>query len=203
MSKIDLKKELKELYQPKVSNIVTVDVPAMNFLMIDGKGDPNTAQAYRDAIEALYGISYTLKFTVKKSPKGVDYSVMPLEGLWWADDPADFVKPNKDRWRWTAMIMQPDFITNAMVEKAKDELTKKKTVASLSQLRFEKFHEGLSAQIMYIGPFADEGPTISRIHEYILNGGHKLHGKHHEIYLSDLRKTAPEKLKTIIRQPMA
>jgi len=201
MPKIDLKKDLKELYQPSVKKIVTVDVPAMNFLMVDGTGDPNTSKDYVNAVEALYGVSYTLKFSIKKSPKGVDYTVMPLEGLWWADDPADFVKPNKDKWHWTAMIMQPDFITKAMVEKAKEDIAKKKELPSLAKLRFEKFHEGRSAQIMYIGLFANEGPTIAKIHEYITQGGHKLRGRHHEIYLSDPRKTAPEKLKTVIRQP--
>jgi hypothetical protein len=201
MAKIDLKKELKSLYEPSTRQIVSVDVPAMNFLMIDGVGDPNTAPAYKEAVEALYGVSYTLKFTVKKSPKGTDYTVMPLEGLWWSGNMDDFIRGNKNNWYWTAMIMQPDFITKEMVEKAKEDVAKKKGLTNLGQLRFEKFREGLSAQIMYLGPFADEGPTITMIHEDIAQNDRKLRGKHHEIYLSDPRKTSPEKLKTIIRQP--
>jgi hypothetical protein len=201
MSKVDLKKEQKHLYSPSAKAPIMVDVPRMNFLMIDGKGDPNTSQDFRDAIEALYGVSYTLKFMIKKSSPADDYVVMPLEGLWWVENMAIFDAHMKDLWQWTAMIMQPESVTKKLFDGAAKEVAKKKNPPALSKMRFEKFHEGLSAQIMYIGPFPEEGPTISRIHEFIKENGYNLSGKHHEIYLSDPRKTAPEELKTVIRQP--
>ena len=201
MEKIDFKKEYKHLYRPALKKIDIVDVPAMNFLMIDGKGDPNTAKEYTDAIEALYSVSYTLKFMVKKSDY-IDYGVLPLEGLWWADDMTHFIMGNKEEWKWTAMIMQPEFITKNRVDKAIEEVKKKKDLAGLTKIRFSSFNEGLSAQTMYVGPYADEGPTIKEIHKYINQKGYELRGKHHEIYLSDPRKSKPEKLKTIIRQPI-
>ena len=205
MAKIDLRKQLKHLYNPSKKEVSIVDVPAMNFLMIDGEGNPNTSQAFRDAMEALYAASYTLKFGLKFgkfSKKTYDYPVMPAEGLWWTDDMSRFSLDAKDLWKWTLMIMQPEFITPAMVEAARQEVAAKKNPIALPQVRFESYHEGLSVQIMYIGPFADEAPTIQRLHHFIKDGGHQLRGKHHEIYLSDPRRTAPEKLKTVIRQPM-
>ena len=202
MQKVDLKKELKHLYIPSVKEINLVDVPPMNFVMIDGSGDPNTAQEYQDAIEALYAISYAIKFAVKKE-QGIDYGVMPLEGLWWADNMSLFTT-SKDIWKWTAMIMQPEYVTQALFEATLEQVKKKKSLPGLARARFDKFNEGQSAQIMYIGPFADEGPTIEKIHEFIKAQGYEFDGlkqKHHEIYLSDPRKAAPEKLKTVIRQP--
>jgi hypothetical protein len=173
--------------------------------MVDGVGNPNTAPAYVDALQALYGVSYTLKFMLKKRGVGDDYTVMPLEGLWWADDMGAFLAGNKDAWRWTAMIAQPAFVAAEHVAEATDELRRKKGAtapASLGLLRFETFVEGLAAQIMHIGPYAAEAPNIQRVHAYIQEQGYALAGKHHEIYLSDPNRTAPEKLKTIIRQPM-
>ncbi len=205
MITIDLRKQFKQLYQPSAKKFSIVDVPPMNFLMIDGAGDPNTSQSYKDALEALYGLSYTLKFGVKLGKYGktkYDYPVMALEGLWWMDDMRAFSPERKDEWKWTAMIMQPDVITPAQVELARADLIKKKNPAAAPLIRFECFQEGLSAQIMYIGPFAAEGPTIQQLHQFIAASGHQLRGKHHEIYLSDPRRTAPEKLKTVIRQPM-
>ena len=179
-----------------------VEVPPMSYLMIDGMGDPNTSQEYTGSIEALYTVSYTLKFLVKKGPEPADYVVMPLEGLWWADNMADFALGNKDAWKWTSMIMQPSFVTAAKVDLALEQVGKKKDLAILSRIRFEKYDEGLSAQIVHIGPYAAETPTIRKLHQFIEDKGYSLRGKHHEIYLSDLRRTAPEKLKTIIRQPI-
>jgi len=201
MQKIDFKKEFKHLYRPSARKISVVDAPPMPFLMIDGQGDPNMAQAYADAIETLYAVAYTLKFMSKKQ-LARDYAVMPLEGLWWTPDMADFSIGDKDAWLWTAMIMQPHWIDAGMAAAAKEVAGKKKVLPALSKLRFEIFHEGLAAHILYIGPFADEGPTIARLHAYIAENGCRLAGKHHEIYLSDPRRTAPEKLKTVIRQPM-
>ncbi|PKQ19831.1 MAG: hypothetical protein CVT66_08205 [Actinobacteria bacterium HGW-Actinobacteria-6] len=202
MEKLDLKKELAELYRPPSRQVVDVDVPSMNFLMIDGQGDPGTSQAYSDAIEALYAMSYTLKFAVKKGPDAIDYGVMPLEGLWWADDMRSFVDGDRDAWQWTAMIMQPSFVTPEMVEAATLEVARKKNPAALPLMRFEAFEEGLSAQIMHVGPFSAEGPNIERVHAHIEESGRARFGKHHEIYLSDTRRADPAKWKTVIRQPM-
>jgi hypothetical protein len=173
----------------------------MNFLMIDGEGDPNTAPKYREAVEALFNVSYTVKFRIKKA-SGVDFAVMPLEGLWWVDDMSKFCAERKGEWKWTAMIMQPKPVTEDEIGLAVAQVKKKKNLAGLSKIRFESFHEGAAAQIMYVGPFADEGPVIAKMHTKILDSGHTLSGKHHEIYLNDPSKTAPEKLKTILRQPM-
>lgn len=201
MEKIDYKKKLKELYNPSAKEVTAVDVPKMKFLMIDGEGDPGKAKSYQEAIEALFSLSYALKFKIKKS-RGVDYGVMPLEGLWWANDMDDFTNDNRDNWKWTAMIMQPEFVMKEMVKETIEEVAKKKNLPALALVRFEDYDEGLAAQVMHIGPFSEEGPNIQRIHKYIEENGHKLRGKHHEIYLSDYRKTAPEKLRTVIRQPM-
>ena len=202
MEKLDLKKHWKHLYQPPATKIAAVDVPPLTYLMVDGEGDPNTSPAFQQAVEALYSLSYTLKFSLKKSPMPVDYGVMPLEGLWWADDPQVFHQQDKSTWKWTAMILQPDFIERKQVEAAFAEVRRKKNPAALDKVRLETLEEGTSAQILYVGPFADEGPTIQRIHDFIHAAGKELSGKHHEIYLSDPRRTPPEKLKTIIRQPM-
>lgn len=206
MKTLDLKKQFKHLYQPSAKQFSIVDVPPLNFLMIDGAGDPNTSTEFAAATEALYGLSYGLKFGIKQGKYGdtpYDYPVMALEGLWWVDDMAHFSVDAKGEWHWTLMIMQPDIITAEMVDLACVDVAKKKALAALSKVRFEPYHEGPSAQIMYFGPFKDEGPTIARLHAFIEEGGHQLRGKHHEIYLSDPRRTAPEKLKTVIRQPMA
>ena len=179
-----------------------MDVPSLTYLMVDGEGDPNISPAFTHAIEALYSLSYTLKFSLKKSPHAVDYGVMPLEGLWWANDLRAFHRQDKSTWKWTAMILQPEFIGRKQVTAAFDEVRKKKKLVALERVRLETLAEGTAAQILYVGPFSDEGPTIQRIHEFIHAAGKELCGKHHEIYLSDPRRTAPEKLKTIIRQPM-
>ena len=202
MKKTDLKKELKQLYNPPEKEAVIVDVPKMNFLMVDGQGNPNTAQEYRDAIEALYAVSYTLKFMIKKGEE-VDYVVMPLEGLWRAEDMTKFNMGNKDAWEWTSMIMQPPYVTQELVQKALKQVEERRNLPALSKMRFGSFHEGLSVQIMHIGPYSAEGPTIERLHNFIREKGYGLRGKHHEIYLSDPRRSKPGKLKTIIRQPIA
>lgn len=200
MEKIDFKNTFAYLYKPSAKTVAEVDVPAFNFLMVDGQGDPNTSQEYAHAVEALFSLSYTLKFMVKKGSIGIDYGVMPLEGLWWADDMSAFTADDKSSWKWTMMIMQPEFITKEMVAAATAELIKKKKdLPSLPKVRFESFCEGLCAQILHIGPFSEEGPTVEKVHTYIESKG-KLSGKHHEIYLSDIRKAAPEKWKTIVRQ---
>jgi len=172
----------------------------MNFLLINGEGAPTSTQ-YSEAIEALFSVSFTLKFKVKKG-KGIDYGVMPLEGLWWVDDMTKFSADRKDEWKWTALIMQPKYVAADDVDVALEQVKKKKPPAALPKVQFESFKEGPAAQIMYVGPFSAEGPPIAKIHAHILSTGHSLSGKHHEIYLNNPATTAPEKLKTIIRQPM-
>lgn len=202
MKKIDCRKELKRLYTASAREPAMVDVPKMNFAMIDGRGDPDASATFRNAVEALFGLSYTLKFMIKKSDIRIDYGVMPLEGLWWVDDMRRFSAEDKESWKWTAMIMQPEWVTKDLYAEAVEHVRKKKDPPVASKLRFEPFAEGKAAQIMHIGPFSGEGPTIERLHGFIEAAGYKLAGKHHEIYMSDIRRTAPEKWKTIIRQPM-
>lgn len=202
MRKIDYKKELKNLYKPSPRVVEIVDVPEMNFLMIDGQGDPNTSQEYREAVEALYALSYGLKFIVKKGELEIDYGVMPLEGLWWVEDMSKFDVNDKSSWKWTAMIMQPEFVTKDLFTLVCEQVEKKKNPPALSKIRFEPFAENKAAQTMHLGPFSEEGPTIERIHDFIRDRGYTMVGKHHEIYLSDIRKAAPEKWKTVIRQPI-
>ena len=165
MEKLDLKKQLAELYRPSSRHVVEVDVPRMDFLMIDGQGDPGS-DVYSDAVEALFSLSYALKFAIKKGPDAIDYGVMPLEGLWWADDMTSFTTGDRDAWKWTMMIMQPTFVTPELVETVSQEVARKKNPTALSHVRFDSFEEGLAAQIMHIGPFSEEGPTIERVHAY-------------------------------------
>jgi hypothetical protein len=199
----DWKKEYKELYFPK-AEIASVQMPKMNYLMIDGAGNPNDNPQFQVAVEALYSLSYTIRFNIKNAG-GPVYSVMPLEGLWWAPDMKVFMDNPSDKstWLWTLMIAQPDFVTAGKVEECRKAAIIKKGLKELSEVRFEAFDEGSAAQMMYTGPYADEGLDILRIHEYITSIGGDLSGKHHEIYLSDQRKVAPEKLKTVIRQPFS
>jgi len=201
--KIDYKKELKHLYRPSAKKVEAVDVPRMNFLMIDGKGDPNTSQEFKDAIGVLYPLSYTLKFMTKKRGLGVDYGVLPLEGFWWTDDMSSFNVENKNSWQWTLMIMQPELVTEEMVQEANEQVLKKKNPVSLPLVRFESFEEGKVAQILHVGPFSEEGPSVEKVHAFIEESGSQRRGKHHEIYLSDIRRAAADNWKTIIRQPMS
>src|SRR5687768_16279090 len=201
MRKVDPKRELKHLYFPSAKEVVQVEVPTLRFLMIDGEGDPNTSQEYAQAVEALFSVSYTAKFMVKKGPQGLDYSVMPLEGLWWADDLSAFIANDRVSWKWTMMIMQPDFVADEIIAAAMAVVRSKKQLPSLDRLRLEEFTEGRCAQVLHVGPFSEEGPTIERLHAFIAARS-GLAGKHHEIYLSDIRRADPARWKTIIRQPM-
>jgi hypothetical protein len=201
MEKLDLKKTLKHLYEPSARAFSVVDVPPMNFIMIDGHGNPNTSIEYVESLQALYAAAYTLKFKIKKN-LSVDYPVMASEGLWWMDDMREFSPVHKDDWKWTMMIMQPEIVTPELFTQAVDEALKKKGQPALSRLRLESYHEGLATQIMYFGPYADEGSTITTLHQFIEESGYIRFGKHHEIYLGDPRRTTPEKLRTVIRQPM-
>ena len=201
MGKIDLKRELKHLYHASAKKPVQVEVPEFNFLMINGMGDPDTTPEYAQAVEALFSVSYTAKFMIKKGEQAIDYAVMPLEGLWWAGDMAAFATNDRAQWQWTMMIMQPDFISQEVIKTAMEEAYKKKGNSAISRLRLESFTEGSCAQLLHVGPFSEEGPTIQRLHTFIEEHGTR-RGKHHEIYLSDIRRAAPERWKTILRQPV-
>jgi len=200
MEKRDFRKEFKQLYNPSAKQVSAVVIPPMNFLMVDGAGDPNNSQVFTEATEALYSLSYTLKFASKA--EGVDYSVMPLEGLWWLEGNNFDLLSDRSLWRWTLMIMQPDPITPEMVASAVAEVRRKKNPPALDRVRFEVYDEGLVAQLLHIGPYSAEMPNVERVHNYIIEQGNVLVGRHHEIYVGDPNRTAPEKLKTILRQPM-
>jgi hypothetical protein len=201
VSKVDFKKTLKHLYQPSKKAFEVVDVPAMSFLMADGHGDPNTSAAYQAVVETLYGVAYKVKF-ISKRELDRDFVVPPLEGLWWAEDMTAFIARDKSAWDWTMMIMQPEWVTPALLARAREALEKKAPPA-LDKLRLETYHEGRAVQILHVGPYDAEAPTIARMHAFIKDQGYRPAGKHHEIYLSDPRRVAPEKLKTVLRQPVA
>ena len=194
---------IARLYSPSATQPEIVDVPAMNFLMVDGRADPNHSELYKDAIETLYALSYTLKYTIKDREK-VDYQVSLLEGLWWSDAAESFLYVSRDAWRWTLMVRQPTVVTSLCVEQAIEDVRRKKTLAALSGVRLETLHEGVSAQILHIGASATAASTVRKLHEFIDTQGGVFEGrvqKHHEIYLGDPRRAALEKPMTVIRQP--
>jgi len=206
MEKLDLRKQFKHLYLPSAKKVEVVEVPEFQFAMIDGEIEPGhgpgTSPSFQQAMEALYGITYTLKFMSKlRKENPIDYTVMALEGLWWVEG-GEFDITNPGNWRWTVMIMQPDHITREMYQGALEQLRKKRPSPALDELRFEKFHEGLCLQTMHIGPYAEEMTTIARMDAYAQENGYSMHGKHHEIYLGDPRRAEPSKLKTVLRHPV-
>ncbi len=204
MSKIDFKKSMKTLFAPSAKAFAMVDVPPLQFLMVDGKGSPDqdAETEYAQALAALYPMAFKLKF-LSKSKYQRDYVVPPLQALWWADDMNVFLTGDKDAWQWTAMIMQPDWIETDDVEEIRQTVSESADLPALSKLRLDGYHEGQSVQILHIGPYSEEGPTLKRLHsEYLPQNGLVENGHHHEIYLGDPRKTAPEKLKTVLRQPV-
>lgn len=200
--KYDIKRDLRALYSPPADRFVDVDVPPQRYLAYDGAGDPNTAPAYQDALTALYPVAYALKFESKT--RGRDFVVAPLEGLWRADDPAVFTtRRDKRQWQWTMMIAIPDWITAADVENAKGTVERKKQLAAVRHVRVSELHEGPCVQILHVGSFDDEGPTLARLHDvHLPEHGLTFNGDHHEIYLSDPRRTEPARLKTVLRQPV-
>lgn len=202
MSKIDFKTEYKSLYSAPQKEFALIEVPPLPYLMFDGHGNPNTAPVYQQAVEALYSLSYTLKFMSKRAFDR-DYVVGPLEGLWWAKDMTAFTSGRKDDWSWTMMILQPEWIEPAHLAAAKSEVLMKKGLPGVEDVRLEVLNEGLCAQILHVGSYADEAPTLARLHkEWLPANGLKETGHHHEIYLSDPRKVEPAKLKTLLRQPV-
>ena len=201
MEKLDLKTHYKALYHAPKGRFEVIEVPPLPYLQLDGEGDPNSAEAYRSGVGWLYSVSYAMKFAAK-AELGRDYVVGPLEALWWADDMSSFLNRNKGDWRWTIMILQPDFVTAELFGGAVDK-ARKKLGPPPPSLRFAALHEGLSVQTLHVGSYDDEGPTLARLHqEFLPANGLRQTGHHHEIYLSDPRKAAPEKLRTILRQPV-
>lgn len=180
----------------------TGDVPAQQFIAIDGRGDPNTSADYARAVKALYAVVYTIKFTSKRT-LGRDFVVGPLEGLWWSNRPEVFSTRAKDAWHWRMLISQPDWITEDLIDEARQAALAKKSLPTIADIRRETLHEGTSAQLLHVGPYDDEGPALARLHrEYLAANNLWMSGHHHEIYLSDHRRTEPAKLKTILRQPV-
>lgn len=200
--KYDVKRAYRELYAPSAREFTLVDVPPMRYLAVDGHGDPNTAAEYAEAVEALFSVAYAVKFR-SRNELGRDFVVAPLEGLWRADDPAAFVARDKSAWDWTLLIAQPDWIDEALVAEAVAAARAKGDRPALALVRLRELHEGPSAQILHVGSYDDETPTLARLHdEWMPQHGLTFAGDHHEIYLSDARRTAPEKLRTILRQPV-
>lgn len=202
MNKIDFKKEL-DYYKAKPHEFRILEIPRLQYLMIDGHGDPNTSRDFQDAIQALYPVAYKLKF-VSKQELDRDYVVMPLEGLWWAKDMTTFTSArDKSQWDFTLMIMQPEWITKDMFKVALEKVSEKNPPAKLPEVRFETLEEGVCVQTLHIGSFDDEAVILQKMHnEFIPDQGLKMVKKHHEVYLSDFRKVAPDKLRTILRQPV-
>ncbi len=202
MQKTDFKRTLKHLFAPSSKAWAEVDVPPMQYLMVDGQGSPGEAPEYAIAVEWLFSVSYPLKFMSKKE-LGRDYAVMPLQGIWFADDFSAYTQAGRrDEWRWTLMILQPAWITQVIVDRAIDKTLAKRDDRPAS-LRLETFHEGRCLTKLHVGPFADEAPVLHHLHQELMPSlGLTFNGNHHEIYLSDPRKTAPEKLRTVLRQPV-
>ncbi len=207
MESYDIKKAFRTLYAPKPGDFLEVDVPEMAFLMVDGHGDPNESSAYVEAVEALFTLSYGVRARAK-SEVGRVHTVGPLEGLWSADDPTTFVTRDKSAWDWTMMIAQPGWITPEIVDEAMERTktrkgAQKKPLPGLGRVRFESYDEGRSVQILHVGSYDAEGPLLARLHdEYFPQHGLTFNGRHHEVYLSDPRRTEPAKLRTVLRQPV-
>ena len=203
MSAIDLVAGLKPLYAPPREPVL-VQVPELSFLMVDGCGAPEGA-AYQEALQALYGAAYTLKFALKKADPERDFRVAPLEGLWWVEDHAPGLaelQAQRERWQWTMLIAVPGHITGDDVAQAVAQAGRRRPLPALPKVRLERFAEGRAAQVLHVGPYADEAATIERLHAFIAVQGCTPRGRHHEIYLGDPRRTRPERLKTVIRQPV-
>ncbi|MFC7330883.1 GyrI-like domain-containing protein [Marinactinospora rubrisoli] len=201
MTPYDVKRAHRDLYAPKNTTWALVDVPEQRFIAVDGSGDPNTSHTYTRAVEALYSTAYAIKFAGKRA--GRDLVVAPLEGLWWADDWAAFTVRAKETWRWTMMISQPGWVTEETVEEAKQAVSAKGRPTDVSGVHLKTLHEGRCAQVLHVGPYDDEAALLAELHhEYLDANGLTYSGLHHEIYLSDPRRTAPAKLRTILRQPV-
>jgi hypothetical protein len=205
MPPLDIVRLHRPLYAPSPRHPAIVEVPEIAFLMVDGRGDPGASQPFEDAMQALYSAAYTLKFSLKKTDPERDFKVAPLEGLWWTDaaQPAlEDLQRDRDAWSWTLMIAVPDTVTAGEADAALAAAARKKDLPAAPRLRLERFEEGLAVQIMHVGPYSEEAPTIERLHAFAAAEGYALRGRHHEIYLGDPRRTAPERLKTVLRHPV-
>ncbi|GAB3435226.1 GyrI-like domain-containing protein [Actinophytocola sediminis] len=202
-AKYDVKRALKDLYAPKNTTWALLDVPELSYLAIDGHGDPNTAPAYPAAVQALYSVAYTLKFASRRDT-GRDFVVGPLEGLWWAEDPTVFTTRAKESWNWTMLLHQPAWLTADQVRAAREAALAKKGLPAIAELRTLTITEGRCAQVLHVGSYDDEGPVLATLHdEYLPANGLREAGQHHEVYLGDPRRTAPAKLRTVLRQPVS
>lgn len=202
MPPYDVKREMKQFYAPRNTGWALVDVPAQQFLAVDGRGDPNTGEEYARAVQALYSVAYTLKFAARRALDR-DFVVGPLEGLWWSDDMDVFTSRDKEAWRWRMLISRPDWITDSLVDEAGRAALAKKGLPGIADVRHETLHEGASAQLLHIGPYDDEGPALAELHHtYLAANSLRMTGLHHEIYLSDPRRTRPARLRTVLRQPV-
>jgi hypothetical protein len=199
---LDLRRQMPQLYSAP-STPVLLEVPELSYLQVYGHGDPNTAPEYAEAVEALYAVAYAIRFALKRGPQGLDAAVMPLEGLWWTPDMSTFTTEDKSAWDWTLMIRVPDLIDAAAVDQARASAARKKPLPGLDRVGWASYTEGPSAQVLHVGPYSAEGPTVERLHRFIADAGFVPAGKHHEIYLGDPRRAAPERLRTIIRQAVA
>lgn len=202
MKKIDLKKNRPSLYRASASKVEIIEVPALQYIACGGLGDPNISTEYQAIIGALFTLAYAIKFIIKKGPLGIDYGVMPLEGLYWLKDGEKFDIEDKSNWNWKLMIMQPEFVDSALFQQAMEKSRAKIPESLQEKITQEDFCEGAAAQILHVGPYAKEGPTIETLHSYIEKQNYSFNGAHHEIYLSDPQRAAQENLKTIIRQPV-
>ena len=200
--KADLKAEIGT-YAARRGRFDVVTVPPLQMLMIDGSGDPNTSSLYREAVSTIFPLAYALKFLSKRE-LGCDYTVMPLEALWWSDDMATFTTArDKSRWHWTLLNVVPDWLTEEHWATASDTVARKGVAPMLDAVRLERFDEGLSVQTLHIGSYDDEALVLDALHhEFIPSQSLRMRGRHHEIYLSDARRTAPDRLRTILRQPV-
>ncbi len=202
MTKVDLKKSIAAYTAPRGA-FQDIEVPPMRYLMVDGHGDPNSTPEYGDAVAALFGVAYKLKF-FSKNELDRDYVVMPLEGLWWSDDMATFTtQRDKSRWSWTMLNLVPDWIDAGDVERAREAVAAKGVAPAVERLRLAELVEGRCVQTLHVGSFDDEAPVLDELHHRVIpEAGLRMRGLHHEIYLADPRRTAPEKLRTILRQPV-
>jgi hypothetical protein len=201
LTKLDLKRDLRPLYSAGLTPRF-VDVPCLPYLMLDGQGDPNTTAGYAFAVNAIYAVAYALKAAIRQAEAGVDFAVMPLEGLWWSAEKIPYTAGEHANWDWTLMIAQPEFVTSEMLEQVREGAARKSTPEAVAAVHFGTLCEGPCAQVMHIGPYPEEGSAASRLRDFIAENGRVPIGRHHEIYLSDPNRTAPLRLKTVIRQPV-
>ena len=198
----DYRRELGDLYSVG-DRPAMVDVPLLSFLMIDGHGDPDASPTFTEGVDALYAVAYALKFRMRSLPDAIDAAIMPLEGLWWIPDARVWDFDDKSDWDWTLMLAEPDVVTPTLAAETIDAVRTDRGLPALERMRFESLSEGRAAQILHRGPFSAERPTLERLYDFIRAEGSVPVGKHHEIYLSDPQRTAPARMRTIIRQPVA